>query len=315
VCTLDRAMAAWLLKPGHRAIYVIALAVMVSCSIQTSVMAAEMPLTHNNQVQQPALTGEDIIMESLRRHELYPYVYEEQSLILMDAKQHRDVRRMKRYSRLEQGGTFKAMLTFTYPESIAGAALLFTRQQDGERKKRFYLPALGTHLIEYAGGVAGSQMLGSEFSLEDLMPEDMDAFEYHRMKDVIDGDNAYFVVQAISKREKTNVRRSYAERKLLIRQDNFFVTHVDYLDQKGALVKRQTRHDIHQVNGEMWRADMMMAENFLNHHRSILKVDRRVYSSDYVPESIFDISSFVPATSQPAAESSDPNPEVAEEAP
>ncbi len=238
------------------------------------------------------LTGAEIMLESLQRHELYPYVYEEQTLVLMDAKQHRDVRRIQRYSRLEANGAFKALIKFTYPESIAGASLLLTREQNGLRKSQFNLPALGASSIGYEGAVAGSQILGSEFSMEDLAPEDMHAFSYHRSADIVDGDMSYFVVQAKSIDTK-DIRRIYAVRKLLIRQDNFFVTHIDYLDSQNRLIKKQTRHAIRQINGDMWRADMMMVENYLNHHRSILKIDRRVYSSDYVPESLFETSKTV----------------------
>ncbi len=276
-------------------------AMITICLFSSSVLASDMPLKKSDAQMQ--MTGSEIVMESLRRHELYPYVYEEQTLVLMDAKQRRDVRRIQRYSRLGQAGVFKAMIKFTYPASIAGAALLFTRQDNGVQNSHVYLPAVGKHLIDYHGGVAGSQVLGSEFSLEELMPEDMQFFDYHRRNDVMDGDMTYFVVQAVSRVVK-KVHRTYAMRKLLIRQDNFFVTHIDYFDQKGNLVKRQTRHDIHQVNGEMWRADVIMVENKMNHHRSILKIDRRVYSSDYVPESMFEESAFTPVHGTPSAESS-----------
>jgi len=53
------------------------------------------------QAERAPLSGAAIVRESLRRHELYPYVYEEQTLILSDAQQQRDVRRIRRYSRLD----------------------------------------------------------------------------------------------------------------------------------------------------------------------------------------------------------------------
>ncbi len=265
----------------------------------TPLYATAVTIKHDEQSMRLAeLTGQEIIMESLRRHELYPYVYEEQTLILMDEKQHRDVRRIQRYSRLEKSGSLKAMIKFIYPESIAGASLLFMRKQNGLRNSRFYLPALAMKPINYSGSVLGSQMLGSEFSLEDLMPENIHAFVYHRIADVMDNDRRYFVVQAVATASE-DIHRTYVKRILLIRQDNFFVTHIDYLDEESQLLKRQTRHDIRQVNGEMWRADMVMVENFVNHHRSILKIDRRVYSIDYVPASMFEIANHLDGTAGP----------------
>ncbi len=272
------------------------LAVAMLCvTNQAQALAAGVTLEHMTGKHSQHLAGLSataIMLESLKRHDLYPYVYEEQTLVMIDAKQHHDVRRLYRYSRLQSDGTFKAMIKFVYPDSIAGSALIFTRAPDGGRKSQLYLPALGVKPMDYVGGVADGQMLGSEFSLEDLMPEDMHGFVYQRDNDIVDGGVLYFVLRARAL-DSAHVRRTYAVRTLLIRQDNFFVATIDYRDQQGRLVKRQTRHDIHPVSGKMWRADMIIVENYRNHYRSILKIDRRVYSSDYVPESMFDVSQFV----------------------
>ncbi|MDQ6970309.1 MAG: outer membrane lipoprotein-sorting protein [Mariprofundus sp.] len=268
---------------------------LMSVSVElTPVMAAGVTLkqmSDKHSQQRAKLSATDIMQESLKRHELYPYVYEEQTLVMVDDQQRHDVRRLYRYSRIEPDGAFKAMIKFVYPELIAGSALIFIRHPDGKRTSQLYLPSLGIEPIDYVGGVEDGQLLGSEFSVEDLMPEDMREFVYHREKDIVDADVVYFVLQAFPA-DGSHIRRTYESRKLLIRQDNFFVAQIDYRDKQNHLIKRQTRHDIHQVSGQMWRADMVIVENYLNHYRSILKIDRRVYSSDYVPESMFDVAQF-----------------------
>jgi hypothetical protein len=37
----------------------------------------------------------------------------------------------------------------------------------------------------------------------------------------------------------------------------------------------------------MWRANMVLMENRLDDHRTVIKIDRRVFSADYVPEEVF----------------------------
>jgi len=234
------------------------------------------------------LTGTEIIRESLKRHELYPYVYEEQTLILTDAHKQHDVRRILRYSRMEPNSAFKTKLEFIYPESIAGTALLFVRRADGSGSSRILLPALGAKITNYVGVISRGQILGSEFSLQDFMPEDMPSFVYHRIDDVVADNVVYFAIQSDFSEPSQASMRSYARRLLLVRQDNFFISRVDYFDNKAHLIKRRTQHDIHPVGGKMWRADMIKVENMLNRHGSILKIDRRVFSSDYTPESAFD---------------------------
>jgi len=244
------------------------------------------------------LTGSEIIRESVKRHELYPYVFEAQTLILTDAHKQHDVRRMQRYSRMEKDGVFKTKLEFVYPGSIAGTVLLFVHHPDGAGSSRIFLPALGAQLTDYVGAITGGQMLGSEFSLQDFMPEDVASFVYRRIDDVVVDSRVYFVVRAYLSTSPSASERSYAERMLFVRQDNFFISRVDYFDNKAHLIKRQTSHNIHPVGGKMWRADMVKVENMLNRHRSILKIDKRIFSSDYAPESAFDENRLLIAAKQ-----------------
>ena len=37
----------------------------------------------------------------------------------------------------------------------------------------------------------------------------------------------------------------------------------------------------------MWRANMMLMENMKTRHQTLIKIERRVFSRDYVPESLF----------------------------
>jgi hypothetical protein len=41
------------------------------------------------------------------------------------------------------------------------------------------------------------------------------------------------------------------------------------------------------VSGDMWRADMILMENFKEHHKTLIKIDRRIFSHDYVPPEMF----------------------------
>jgi len=245
-------------------------------------------------------TGLEIMRENMRRHEFFPYVYEEQTLIMMDAQQQRDVRRIRRYSRLDDDGVFHSLIEFAYPESIAGTALLFTRSSNEQNNSRIFLPALGAVMIDYVGGGSGGQMLGSEFSVDDLVPEETADFIYRREMDLVDDEIPYFVVLAELRPERV-AQASYAARRLFVRQDSFFISRIDYLDDKGRLLRRQTRHDLRLVGGEMWRADMISVENLRNGHRSILKVDRRVYSRDYVPPVMFSEQRILAAAHLPDA--------------
>ena len=91
-------------------------------------------------------TGQRIMKEAFKRHHLSPYVYEEQTMILMDSAGHRDVRDVRRFSRVESDGTVKFLLVFDNPAEVRGVALLAIRYPSGKTESGVYLPAFGKKL-------------------------------------------------------------------------------------------------------------------------------------------------------------------------
>ena len=50
--------------------------------------------------------------ESFKRHKLFPYVFEEQTMILIDNAGNRETRKLRRFSRMEDSGTVKYLFVF-----------------------------------------------------------------------------------------------------------------------------------------------------------------------------------------------------------
>ena len=105
-------------------------------------------------------SGTDIMNEYLNRHQLYPYVYEEQTMVLMDAAGNRDVRSARRYSRAEVSGSVNFLLVFDPPPGIRGVALLAQRDADGVQSSGVYLPAFGKLLKSSVGDIRSSNFPG-----------------------------------------------------------------------------------------------------------------------------------------------------------
>jgi hypothetical protein len=72
-----------------------------------------------------------------------------------------------------------------------------------------------------------------------------------------------------------------------ISKDNFYITKTEYFDRQGKVYKKQSHHDLREVDGEMWRADMILMEDIKEDHKSLIKIDRRIFSRDYVSADIF----------------------------
>ncbi len=232
-------------------------------------------------------TGRSLMDEVFKRHELFPYVFEAQTMILTDGAGNRDVRKLRRFSRVEKDGTVKYLLVFDNPAEVRGVALLAIRQNSGRVESRIYLPAFGKELKSSAGESRGSHFLGTDFSIEDLGAEILSDFRYVRVEDRRIGKIAYFVVEAFPKDEEIERATGYSLRRHFIRQDNIFISRTDYYDRRGRFFKTQTRHDLKRVDGDMWRANMLLMENQKERHKTLIKIDRRIFSRDYVPPEIF----------------------------
>jgi hypothetical protein len=218
------------------------------------------------------------------RHQQYPFVYEEQSMVLIDRQGHRETRKLRRYSRAEEDGSINMLLLFDSPPEVTGVAMLARRNEAGEVSQSVYLPGLGGEFVKNGADcevICGDNFLGTDFSVESLTGESLDDYRYERQVDLQMEDADYYVIDVFHHSRSEPLRRHY------ILQDSLFISRTDHLNDLGKIRKRQTHHDLNPVHGDMWRANMMLMENRVDSHRTVIKIDRRVFSADYVPMEVF----------------------------
>ncbi len=245
---------------------------------------------NSSQISENLMTGSQIMAEVFQRHKLFPYVYEEQTMVLTDKAGHRDVRKVRRFSRLEKdgtaSGTAKFLLVFDSPAEVQGTALRIIRHGTGQVENQIYLPALGEELSSGQAKDQGRDFLGTDFALEDLI-ETLETFRYVRKPDQLIAKTAYFVVDAFPVDKKQDGYTGYSMRRFFIRQDIYFIVRTDYYDRGFRFYKQLTLHDLQQVDKKMWRANMLFMDNQRQAHTTLIKIDRRVFSRDYVLPEIF----------------------------
>lgn len=264
-------------------------------------------------------SGRDLMDAVYGRHQRYPHVYEEQSMVLVDRHGRRETRRLTLYSRLEADGSVRVLLRFTDPSELLGMALLATLYPDGKSKRQVFLPALGRQLISNNSlkgedfAITDPHFLGTDFSIENLAGENLDHYRYERRRDVLMDQAEYYVVDAFD----PGVDRATAAplRRHFIIKEGLFITRTDHFAANGAVESRHTHHDLVVVNGETWRANMMLMNNLREVHQTIIKVDQRVFSPDYVPDEVFTadwIFANAPAVDEEATEPADDAADAAE---
>lgn len=229
------------------------------------------------------LSGHQIMEEIYQRHEQFPYVYEEQIMILVDRRGNRDTRKLRRYSRMTDNNTVRYMLLFDDPPEVRGVGLLTTRLDAGKSETSIYLPAYGAEFINSIGQRESSNFLGTDFSVQDLMPEVLDDFRYQRQENEVFNEVDYFVIDVY----KNDPESTHLLRRHYVNQESFYITRTDTFDRHGRLHKRQTHHDLKFLGGSMWRANMIRMVDYKTEHESLIKIERRIFSQDYVPIDLF----------------------------
>lgn len=256
-------------------------------------------------------SGRELMDAVYERHRRYPHVYEEQSMVLVDRHGRRETRGLNRYSRVEPDGSVRILLRFTDPRELLGMALLATLYPDGSSHRQVFLPALGHHMISNNAlaastrVAAGEHFLGTDFSIENLTGENLNHYQYVRRRDERRDQVEYFVVDVFDR--SADPTTAVPRRRHFILTDGLFITRTDHFGASGQVVGRQTHHDLVVVNGDTWRANMMLMDNLRDRHQTIIKIDRRIFSPDYVPDAVFTADwIFANAPAPPGPDDDDP---------
>lgn len=231
-----------------------------------------------------AMDGHDIMRLSQQRHQSYPFVYEEQTMILEDKFGHRSTKKMTRYLRVEKDHSAKLLLLFTYPEEVKGFSLIAQRDTDGLITQSLYLPGLSNKPIQCGGKKDNTQFLGTDFSIESLIGENLEDYNYKRIKSLVMDGVMHYQIDVYAKDESKRLLRQH-----FVRQDNLVISKTIYFDAQGKVDRKQSFHDVNIVFEDAWQANHILMQDMKEQHQSLIKIERRVFSEDYVPEKIFSL--------------------------
>lgn len=218
-----------------------------------------------------AQTGLELVQASLRRQAPPPYVYEERVLLLIDTLGQHTVRTARYYSRQDDAGMRRLMVIDT-PKELRGIRVEVSRAADGGARR---------------GSVASSPVFGSDYTVADFEGEQPQDFTYEREDNQELERVTHYVVRAAPKDESVSRATGYGERRIFLRKDNLFVSRIDYLDRLGRPARRLTFKDPRPDDTGAWRPGMTLTEDLREDRRTLLKVERRVHSADYVPADVF----------------------------
>ncbi|MEX2354200.1 MAG: outer membrane lipoprotein-sorting protein, partial [Gammaproteobacteria bacterium] len=151
-----------------------------------------------------------------------------------------------------------------------------------------YLPAYGSPIRYLQRKGERADIFGMDLSFEDLTWEILDNYQYVHREQKITGNLEYDVIDVYAAGDDTGsvhpVRRHH------VRRDGFYIMQTDFFDNQGRVLKRQTRHDVSRSSRNLWNTGMMLVENIQKHHTTLIKVNKRIISDDYVPDEVFSLN-------------------------
>ena len=218
-----------------------------------------------------AQSGRELIEESLQRYAPPAYVYEEHALIMTDRQGQHGVRTARYYARRDESSSRKLHIIDS-PAELKGAAIQIQRDAQGTRR----------------GPTGATSVFGTNFLVADVEEERSGDYRYEREGDLDMERVPHFVVRALPADASVVQATGYHERRIYVRKDNLFISRIDYHDREGRQVRRLSYRNPRPDEFGTWRSSMMLMEDLRDGRRTLLKVERRVHSPDYVPASIFE---------------------------
>jgi hypothetical protein len=179
-----------------------------------------------------------------------------------------------RYTLFGRDGLDKVLIRFLAPRDVEDTGLLTWEAPGGDDDQWLYLPA-SRRVKRIAASGKKTRFMGTDFSYEDLRPENLEANRYtaHGVEP-IDGQDCH-VVEAVPANEREAADSGYSRRRIWVRKDNHAVVKREYYDKRGRLEKVETMRKLVRVKDSVWRTDEFEMHDVQNGTRTVATVESR----------------------------------------
>jgi len=248
-----------------------------AASIRTSAVVVALTLGVAGSLGAPsparAQTGQEVMQ---KQRDLQRVRDEEESQVMKLVSKNGETkeRRIVRYALTGADDLSKLLLRFRAPRDVENTALLTWEAKDGNDDQWLYLPATKKPK-RIASSSKKNRFMGTDFSFEDLRPENLALHKYTLTgTEAVDGQEC-FVIEAVPGTERQSSDSGYSKRTLWIRKDNYYTVKREYYDKKGKLEKVEVERKLTNVKGSIWRANEVEMADVQAGTKTIVTVERR----------------------------------------
>jgi len=239
-------------------------------------------------VQAGELTGRQVMKQQKEQHKVKTEIGNE-IMLLVDKDGSKEKRLLKRYAREVGDDVHHYLIVFLDPADIKGTALLTWEQKDRENDQWLYLPAQ-KKMQRIAKGSKKNYFMGTDFTYEDMEPEDIDNFNYTILRsEKLNQDKKEsdcYVIEAVPANKEKKRGSGYSKRIMWINKKNLFTLKVEFYDRRARLQKIQTNHALENISGTVWRAKKTLMNHLERKHKTLTGITSRNINTP-VKDSIF----------------------------
>tara|TARA_R110001599_G_C12277316_1_gene663105 strand:- start:29586 stop:30392 length:807 start_codon:yes stop_codon:yes gene_type:complete len=162
----------------------------------------------------------------------------------------------------------KSLTIFHEPRDIAGTGFLSHTHLSSEDDQWLYLPSLKRVKRIASANMSGS-FVGSEFSYEDLLSDEVEKFSYRWLREERCGEWECFVVERVPVYDNSGYRRQVT----WIDIAEYRIHRTEFYDLENTLEKTLYLEDYRQYLNKFWRAHDLRMESILTGKTTKLTFD------------------------------------------
>jgi hypothetical protein len=159
----------------------------------------------------------------------------------------------------------RSLTQFHEPRDIAGTGFLSWTQIEGEDSQWLYLPSL-KRVKRIASANKSGAFVGSEFTYEDLLSDEVEKFDYRWLREEPCGTEQCFVIQRVPRYENSG----YSKQFVWIDKAEFRPMQIEYYDHDQELEKTLFLEQYRQYLQKYWRPQTLRMVNHRTGKKTVL---------------------------------------------
>lgn len=206
--------------------------------------------------QTPEEKGLAIAQEADRRDQGWEDMTVDITMLLKNKQGDESLRELRiRSLEIAEDGD-KRLVIFDSPRDVKGTALLTFSHKVGSDDQWLYLPAL-KRVKRIASDNKSGPFVGSEFSYEDMTPQEIEKYTYKYSRDETYDGMECFVVELFPVDENSG----YTKQVVWIDKEEYRALRVEYYDRKASRLKTLTKTEWKQYLDKYWRPHKSFMQN------------------------------------------------------